>query len=121
MNLKRHIVRAIVSWGSLLAFMMLFQPTKLPVAALIIPFLLLFAAFYSSWDLLGLIKDRYFGRGERSKLHTRLGMALCASAVFLLVLQSLGQLTLRDVATVLGIVWLGYIYLARTLSGSPRD
>jgi len=101
--------------------MMLFQPSNLPVVVLIVPFVLLFAAFYSLWNLLGLLRAKYFTqKGAIARPHRRLGLAICLSATLLLVLQSLGQLTLRDVLTVVAIIILGYLYVARSHLDVPQ-
>jgi len=120
MSIKQQLVRTGVAWGALLAFMAAFQPTKPPVIGLIVPFVLLFGAFYSLWNLLNLLRTRYFAR-QNWQPSRRLGLAVCLTVVFLLVLQSLGQLTLRDVLTVLAILLLGYAYVARNLSRTPRE
>jgi len=120
MDLRRQLIRMGTAWSALGAFMMLFQPQKLPVVILIVPFLLLFLAFYSLWGLLYALRARFSANntGPPSK---RLGVAICTTAVFLIVLQSLGQLTLRDVITILTIVLLGYAYVARNLSRAPNQ
>ena len=120
MSVKRQLVRTGVAWGALLAFMAVFQPAKLPVVGLIVPFVLLFWAFYGVWNLLNLLRTRYFAR-QTWQPSRRLGLAVCLTAVFLIVLQSLGQLTVRDVLTVLAILLLGYAYVARNLSRAPRE
>ncbi len=114
MGLKRQSLRTIIAWGVLVGFMMLFQPDKLPVVGLIVPFVLLFWSFYNLWILFGMAHARYFPTDKTRKPRNHLGMALCASGVLLLVLQSLGQLTVRDVVTVVASVVLGYLYLTRS-------
>jgi hypothetical protein len=88
MNLKQQSIRTFTSWGALLVFMMLFQPTKLPVVALIVPFVLLFAAFYSLWNLVNLLRTRFFTK-QTWQPSRRMGLTLCLTLVLLLVLQSL--------------------------------
>lgn len=119
MKLKQQIIRTLVAWGALGVFMVLFEPSRLPVVVLIVPFLLLFLAFYNLWNTLNLLRVRYFVRQTRQPSR-RLGLTVCGSAVLLIVLQSLGQLTLRDVVTVIAIVAVGYTYLSRSLSQSPK-
>jgi hypothetical protein len=114
MNLKQQLVRSAAAWGTLLAFMGLLKPDRLPVVVLILPFVLVYVAFYSTWRLFGLVRARYFVKDGEWKPHRQLGMAICGSMVLLLVLQSLGQLSLRDVITLLAIVLLGYLYLTRS-------
>jgi hypothetical protein len=114
MNPKQQLVRSAAAWGTLLAFMGLLKPDRLPVVVLILPFVLVYVAFYSTWRLFGLVRARYFVKDGEWKPHRHLGMAICGSMVLLLVLQSLGQLSLRDVITLLAIVLLGYLYLTRS-------
>jgi hypothetical protein len=97
--------------------MVLFQPDKLPVVLLIVPFVLLFAALYSTWNLGIVVKGRLYDKTETIRPRRRLGAAICASIVLLVVLQSLGQLTVRDVATLFAILVLGYFFLARNRVG----
>lgn len=120
MKLKQQFVRTAFAWGALLAFMALFRPSSMPVVGLIIPFVLLYAALYSTWGLFGLLRARYLLRQAERKPHRQLGAALCASGVLLVVLQSLGQLTAKDVVTVLAIVALGYLYLTRSRFTVPK-
>lgn len=120
MNLKQQLVKTAAAWGFLLAFMTLFRPDNLPVVVLIVPFVMVYIAFYSFWRLFGLVRARYFVKDGEWKPHRQLGMAICGSAVLLLVLQSLGQLSLRDVVTVIGVIVLGYFYLARSRFVLPK-
>jgi len=66
------------------------------------------------------LRHRYFVKDGEWKPHRQLGMAVCGSLVLLLVLQSLGQLTVRDVVTLLAILSLGYVYVARSQFVLPR-
>jgi hypothetical protein len=118
MSLKRQLLNTILAWVCLGVFLAVSAPGELPVVALIVPFILLFVATYSSWNLIQQIRIRYLARG---KVHRRLGLVVCACAVLLLVLQSLGQLTLRDVITVAAIVFLGYVYVGRVSFGLPKS
>lgn len=120
MNLKHQIAKTTLAWGGLLAFMTLFRPESLPVVVLIVPFVLIYLAFYNLWRLFGMLRHRYLAKDGEWKPHRKLGMAICGSAVLCLVLQSLGQLTLRDVVTVAAILFLGYVYLGRSRFVLPR-
>lgn len=114
MNLRKQLIRTAAAWAVLVGFMMLFRPDHLPVVGLIVPFVLLFGGFYTSWMLAGMLRSRYFVREHEYRPHKHLGKAISATIVLLLVLQSLGQLTVRDVITVVATVTLGYLYLARS-------
>jgi hypothetical protein len=117
MSLKQRLLRMLVAWASLGVFMGVSTPNKLPVVLLIVPFVLLFVACYSTWGLLLQVRTRYFAR---TKPPRRLGVVVCMSVVLLLILQSLGQLTLRDIVTVAGIVLLGYLYAGRLNFDLPK-
>jgi len=117
MNLKRHATYMVLSWSLLGAFLLLSNPNELPVVVLIVPFLLLFVALYSVWNIVRELGAHY---SMQSKPRRHLGLAVCISAVLLLVLQSLGQLTLRDVVTVAAIVIVGFLYLGRTSIQLPH-
>jgi hypothetical protein len=117
MKLNRRILRTALVWVFLVVFMMVTTPDRLPVVLLIVPFVLFFAACYESWELLQQIRTDYFGH---DRLPKRLGAVVCICAALLLVLQSLGQLTLRDVITLASIVFLGYLYAGRVNLSLPR-
>jgi O-antigen ligase len=116
MNIKRHLIRTGLIWASLLVFMGVSRPDNLPVIMLILPFVLLFVALLSSWNLFLALYVRYGLRGGQSLAgRKRLGVTISISLVLLLVLQSLGQLTLKDAATVGALALIGYLYIGRGL------
>lgn len=118
MNPSRQTKVLIGSWLLLAAFLALTRPDRLPVVALIVPFVLLFAALYGLWRFLLQLKIRYSARGRP---HPRLGAGMCVSIVLLLVLQSLGQLSLRDIVIVAALAALSYLYMAHATSGVRLD
>ena len=120
MNIKQQLVKTGIALVGLVGFMMLFQPDKLPVIGLIVPFVLLFATFYSLWRLLSMLRARYFGKNGEFAPRKRLAIGVPLTGVLLIVLQSLGQLTLKDVLTVVAILILGYLYLGRSQFVPPK-
>lgn len=118
MNVRRQMLQACLAWALLGAFLVFLNPGGLPVVLLIVPFLLLFVALYLLWQLVRRIRVVYFAYD--GTVHRHLGAVVCSTLVLLLVLQSLGQLTLRDVITVGIIIGLGYIYLGRVSLKLPR-
>jgi len=112
--MKQQVLRTVGAFTALLSFLVLLRPENLPVVALLVPFVLLYLALYSLWNLLGRVRVRYFGQEGLPKPRRGLSRVLCMGAVLLLVLQSLGQLTLRDIVTVVAIISLGYLYLTRS-------
>jgi hypothetical protein len=109
------IIKVITPWLLLLGFMMLSQPQKLPVLLLIVPFVLLFVALMSTWAVVVPALHRLLGKRGYAGAR-RLRVTVCGSAVLLIILQSLGQLTLRDMITIGAIAVLGYLYVGRSRS-----
>lgn len=97
----------------LAAYMACLQPGKLPVVLLVVPFLLLFMALYSSWKV-GLALCIWYKTGVSQPGQRRLGAVISGGVVILLILQSLGQLTIRDVVTLVAIGTIGYLYIMRS-------
>ena len=106
--MKRSFIVAIVSSTILLAFLLVLDPSTLPSFLLVVPFILMFVVlslvFYE-----GLILLRF------DRLTARKLAILCASLpVLLLVLQSVGQLTFRDVLVLFLLSVVAWFYIART-------
>jgi hypothetical protein len=114
MRIKQQLIYTVTVWTTLGIFLVVLNPAKLPVIMLILPFILLFTALYSLWRLVQQFILRYSSGGFGRR---RLGLGVSGTAVLLLALQSLGQLTLRDVVTLAAIMVLGYLYLGRTSLG----
>ena len=119
MDTKKRIVRTSVAWATLLLFMTLFHPQHLPVLLLIVPFVLLFWALISLWGLVVPVLRHLIGKRGYSGSR-RLRITVCGSLVLLIIMQSLGQLTVRDVFTILAIAVIGYLYIGRSRSIDPR-
>ena len=117
MGTKQQLIYTAVAWVALGIFLVLFNPAKLPVIVFILPFILLFTALYSLSRLVQLFMARFASIAISRR---RLGIGVCGTAVLLVVLQSLGQLTLRDVVTLAAIVVVGYLYLGRISFGLPH-
>lgn len=113
MKYKQYLIQAAIFWTLLLVLMITTKPASLPVVVLMLPFIVLFLALMSSWKLLRSLRGHTIGRKEHPK-GERLGFVVSLSLVLLLVLQSLGQLTLRDGATVVALAVIGYLYMLRS-------
>jgi hypothetical protein len=100
-------------------FFILTNPLTVPPAVLMIGFVILFAIAYCILSLLfrttGL-KERWSGTQARGYL---IGGA--ALPVILLALESLGQLTVRDVITLAVIYGIGYFYMGRMVPARKKD
>jgi hypothetical protein len=106
---------ATISGLCLLAILVLFMatdPNRVPSFILVLPFLLMFTLLLS----LGMLLLEKRGFSTRRSL--KIGMLCAAIPIVLLVLQSIGQLTLRDVLAIGALFVVSYFYMTR-LSTSP--
>jgi xanthine/uracil permease len=92
---------------ALLLFMISTQPAKLPSALLIMPFLLFFGVL--TLLVTKILRWRGMSRGKS----IRTGIMVAALPIFILVLQSLGQLTVRDLLTIFALSGITYFYLSK--------
>ena len=118
----RKLATILVPWALTVLILVLTNPSKLPSALLIAPFLLLFVAIYLTViEILHLLRG-----GEQNKIvglraaRPRLIAGLIAGfPVLLLVLQSIGQLTAWDVLTVVAIFIIAYFYILKSSMAFP--
>jgi hypothetical protein len=96
-----------LSVTALFLLLILTDPRELPSVMLITPFLLLFMILASGISLL----LRYYGITAAKRL--RMAMVVATFPVLLLVLQSLGQLTIRDTLAIVALFGIAYFYLSR--------
>jgi len=87
------------------------QPAKLPVWGLIIPFILLYFAL--RYSVRSALEQSGQLKPQVTALQRWLPVVLAMSGVVVLALQSIGQLTVRDVIAVILVVMLGYFYVHR--------
>src|SRR5688572_28213247 len=90
--------------GILAVLLITTQPDRLPSWLLILPFAIIFIIFF-------LLIKSWFQKTGRVGKNIGLVMLLAAFPVVLLALQSLGQLTIRDFATILALFILVYFYI----------
>lgn len=108
--MKKGIIVLILAATALLVLFLTTDPQKLPSILLILPFLVIFGlVFY-------LVKWFSVKRGISAKRAVRLALLCAALPTLLLVLQSIGQLTIRDVATTALLFFLSYFYISRTVA-----
>jgi Mn2+/Fe2+ NRAMP family transporter len=104
-----------IAGGCFLALLVLFfglDPNKVLSFVLVLPFILLFALLFVGISFV--LETRGMGNRKSMKI-----AALCASLpILLLVLQSIGQLTVRDVLTVVLLFALSYFYILRATASS---
>lgn len=86
------------------------NPQQLPSVFLVMPFLVIFSALF--WGAKWFILRRYSNIRKANRI-----AVLCASLpTLLLVLQSLGQLTIKDVGITTVLFILSYFYIARNMA-----
>lgn len=98
----------------LLLFLFVTNPETVPSVLLIVPFVLLFISIAGCVPLV-------LGRVAGQRV-ARAGVVAASVPVLLLVLQSLGQLTIRDILAVAALVSVAYFYVSRLgMRTAPGD
>jgi hypothetical protein len=113
---NKNVVKLISTYVLAILFLTLTNPKRLPSVVLVVSFMLIFLAlYYSVMAILDLSRDR-----DRQTivglqvLRPRIVACLIAGfPILLLVLQSIGQLTARDVITAGAILVIAYFYVAK--------
>ncbi len=98
------------SLGILTILLLTTDPKQIPAFMLVVPFILLFAILFTS---ILTIFERY---GLPFKSAVRTAVLCTTPPILLLVMQSIGQLTVRDVLTVGALFLISYFYISRTSS-----
>ncbi|HEY1835201.1 MAG TPA: hypothetical protein VGG13_00035 [Candidatus Saccharimonadales bacterium] len=117
---KFRIIRLLAAYALIIFLLVLSDPAKLPSALLIIPFVLLFFAVYTTaieiTFLFRASEHRVVeGRWRRPQMTAAL---IAGFPVLLLVLQSIGQLTPWDVLTVITLFIITYFYIIKSSTAS---
>lgn len=89
-------------------FMTVTNPETLPLPLLTIPFILVFAALYMT---VGLLLKKYFSN-LRGKSPQAVALTLSGLPVLLIILQSIGQLSIRDLLIIVTLI-VGLIFYFR--------
>jgi hypothetical protein len=98
---------ALISSTILLLLLFTTDPQRLPSVLLIIPFVLLFVSIAS---VVPAVLGLYGLAGRRP---AKIGTIIAMVSVLLLVLQSLGQLTVRDMMAMTVLFGVAYFYASR--------
>ncbi len=105
-------IKAGILWLALIVFMSISHPAKIPAIGLIVPYVLLYAA--SFYTLKAIVEHRGDARTDSTKsVKGKVPITLSTILVILVAMQSIGQLTLRDVIAVFFVVIIGYFYIHR--------
>jgi len=110
--MKKALIIGSTCLALLLALLFGTDPNRIPSFMLVLPFLLLFICLLVAATLL----LEKWGLGRRKSLQIA---ALCSSIpLLLIVLQSIGQLTVRDVLVLSVLFAVSYFYLSRSTASS---
>jgi hypothetical protein len=106
--MKKPFKFVIAAITALLLLLFLTQPTSVPPVVLIAPFIIIFLVLTTLLAML-------FGLSKRSVGTKQLQMGALSAALptLLLVLQSVGQLTVRDALTIFLLFAITYFYLSK--------
>jgi hypothetical protein len=113
MTLKTQFGKTLVAWLPLFVLCLLVSPAKLPIVLLVVPFILLFVAFYNTWQLLALLWQWASGEQKDPPRRKQLAATVSGFVVLLALLGSLGQLGPKDVLTFGLIFVVAYFYVVR--------
>ena len=107
MSVNRSSKLVIACGIGLLVLFMATEPKSLPGPVLVIPFVLICT------PLLTLFVGLFRWRGMAAGKSLRLGLMATALPMLILILQTLGQLTIRDLLTILTLFTITHFYLSR--------
>ncbi|HLC91511.1 MAG TPA: hypothetical protein VJC09_00500 [Candidatus Saccharimonadales bacterium] len=118
--MKKHIKHTLilaVLWGGLLVFLLSTNPTKLSIAWLIVPFIWLFASLYYTVQL---IIDVFRPSGGRhSRRRVSITAVSAAIPTLLLLLDSINQLSVKDILIVVALGIGGLFYITKLRFKQP--
>ncbi len=92
------------------------NPEQVPAVVFILLFLLLYGFCYGVLGLLGSVLSRFEVITWSNTRVQRTALAVASFPVFLIILQSIGQLTIRDVLLASVFFGLLYVYFNRVLT-----
>ena len=114
-----RILRSVALYLFVILLLMVTSPKNIPSVLLIVPFVLLFVANFMTVTV---ILDRINGRINAPSARVyfsrprMIAVLIAGFPVLLLVLQSIGQLTVRDTLTACVIFILAYFYIVKSSS-----
>jgi hypothetical protein len=111
-GMKKHLVLTGICIVTLLVIFMGTDASKVPSPVLMLPFVLLFALLSSFAAVLLRLQGIAVTRSWR------IALIFAAVPIILLVLQSIGQLTIKDVLTIAVLLAISYFYVSRSTASS---
>ena len=115
--MRKQAARTALIWGILIIFMLFTRPVNMPVYILFIPFIMLAFGVFSLWQLIIMIYTHAGGKkdGELSRKQRAAGISVSLLSVVIIGLQSIGEMTPKDVITVSLLALGAYFYFVRNL------
>lgn len=114
---RRTLAWAATAWAALVLFLMLTNPSKLPVSFVVVPYLLFLAALWLSWSA---FCNQIFAHLDKGRTTRKFGHVVAVAAMVCMALQSIGQLSIRDMTVVVLVCLLGFFYVHR-MGGVKRN
>jgi hypothetical protein len=109
--LKKELVRWLVSGGAIIVFLVSTAPLKLPLPVLLIPFMLFVVWVRSGLIVIGMLLRKQTMPSRKIKV---LASGAAAIALLVLTLQSLGQLSWRDISLIAALTIGLIVYFVKT-------
>lgn len=104
---RKTIYLAGICLAGLFALLLTTQPAQAPAPVLVMPFLLLF--LFLAFVFYGIVRWRGVSGGRSMGL----AFLLAGMPTILLALQSVGQLSWRDIVTIIVLFSVVYVYMSR--------
>lgn len=111
--LKRYLIYTSIVVSGLIFVLLFVNPTSLPSSALFAVFALIYVSIALSIICLLMIVRKIFERKWVTGIIRRVGFSTALLPTFLLLLQSVGQLTVRDAVLACILTSLAYMYSHR--------
>lgn len=106
---KKQATYALVLYLVFIGFMLFTDPQKLPIVWLLLPFVLLFLALYLTAKFV-LVNVR---KNSTNKNNTVIASIIAGAPCLVLLLDSVNQLTVRDVFLIIVLAIFGMFYAGR--------
>ena len=110
--MRSYYIKTVLFGGILLFLMLITQPSDMPVYVFILPFVLFFCFIYNLLSL-GIMRNALNKSESDKNFRKKVVFVVSLGLTVFLSLQSIGQLTVRDIVMVLLIGMIGYFYIVR--------
>lgn len=109
MKTKTHSIAMVFSYLILIVILLTTNPDNMPLPVITIPFIVIFLCLFLTADLIA----RYIFSNLKPKSRTKISMVLAVFPVLLIILQSINQLTVKDLIITVGLFLLLVFYFKK--------